>query len=753
MSKINRRDFLTLVGAGGVSAGAGFILGEVSKTPVEQLIPYLIPPEEIIPGVSTWYNTVCKQCGAGCGIMVKTAEGRAKKIEGNPLHPVNQGKLCAIGQAGLQVLYNPDRLQAPLKRSGDRGSGQFKKISWDEAVATLSDKLKNLSDKGEGDKVHLITDTARGHLGVFLRKFMSALGSNNHFQYDFTYPRNLYAANKIFFNEDILPYYDIKNTNFLLSFGADFMSGWISPVHHNMSYGHMRQGRSGVRGKLIQVEPRMSLTGANADEWIHAKPGTEGLLALGLSHVIVNEGFYKGDDLDEWVEIMGDYQPQLVSRITGVAEDKIKHIAKEFSHANPGLAIGGGATANYSNGVSNLVAINALNYLSGNIGVPGGILFNPKPAFSDSSSNKQADILQLKNEISGSEVLIVNNTNPVFNAPDSSDFSEALQNVPFIASFSSFMDETTEMADLVLPTHTYLESWGDDTPEPGVGIPVASISQPVVKPLYDIKAVGDICLSVARKIGGDVQSSVSWNSYEDYLKDAWKGIYEARRSLIEENTFNDFWKSVLKAGVWGEKRSGANGNKTLDKKAISEVTFESPSFEGDKKTFPFVLHPYLTQTFNDGRGANLPWLQELPDPMTSVVWGSWVEINPKKAKDMGLREGDVVWVESQFGKIKAPVYIYPAIMPDVIAMPIGQGHSSYGRYARERGVNPIQILAPKADLRTGALAWAATRVKIRKTGENIKVVKTEGTSRELGRGIVQTVSTKELKKGHKVVEH
>jgi molybdopterin-containing oxidoreductase family iron-sulfur binding subunit len=139
--------------------------------------------------------------------------------------------------------------------------------------------------------------------------------------------------------------------------------------------------------------------------------------------------------------------------------------------------------------------------------------------------------------------------------------------------------------------------------------------------------------------------------------------------------------------------------------------------------------------------------------MTSVVWGSWVEINPKKAKDMGLKEGDVVWVESQFGKIKAPVYIYPAIMPDVIAMPIGQGHSSYGRYARERGVNPIQILAPKTDLRTGALAWAATRVKIRKTGENIKVVKTEGTSRELGRGIVQTVSTKELKKGHKVVEH
>ncbi len=742
-----------LVGAGGASAGAGFILGEVSKTPVEQLIPYLVPPEDIIPGVSTWYNTVCKQCGAGCGIMVKIGEGRAKKIEGNPLHPVNQGKLCAMGQAGLQVLYNPDRLKTPLKRSGDRGSGKFEKISWDEAIVTLSDKLKNLSSKGEGDKVHLVTDTARGHLGIFLRKFMSALGSNNYCQYDFTYPRNLYAANKIFFNEEILPYYDIKNTNFLLSFGADFMGSWISPVHHSLSYGHMRQGRSGVRGKLIQVEPRMSLTGASADEWIQAKPGTEGLLALGLSHVIVNEGFYKGNDRGEWVKVMRDYQPKLVSRITGVAEDKIKQLAKEFSHANPGLAIGGGATANYSNGVSNLVAINALNYLSGNIGVPGGVLFNPEPAFSGSSLNKQTDILQLKNEISGSEVLIVNNTNPVFNAPDSFDFSEVLQNVPFIASFSSFMDETTEMADLILPTPTYLESWGDDVPEPGVGIPVASISQPVVKPLYNIKAVGDICLSVAMNIGGDIQRSMPWNSYEDYLKDAWKNIYEDRKNRIEEKTFSDFWNSVLKAGVWGEKRSGAKGNKTLAKKVISKVTFESPSFEGDEKTFPFFLHPYVTQTFNDGRGANLPWLQEMPDPMTSVVWGSWVEINPKKAKDMGLREGDVVWVESPFGKIKAPVYIYPAIMPDVIAMPIGQGHSSYGRYAKKRGVNPLRILAPKTDLRTGALAWAATRVKIKKTGENIKVIKTEGVNRELGRGIVQTISPEELKKSPKIVEH
>jgi len=443
-----------------------------------------------------------------------------------------------------------------------------------------------------------------------------------------------------------------------------------------------------------------------------------------------------------WVESLGDYQPQLISRITGVAEDKLKKIAREFAHANPGLAIGGGATGNYTNGVLNLLAINALNYLSGNIGKPGGILFNPKPAFAKPVKTGQTDILQLKSHISGAGALIVHNTNPAFTAPGSANISQALKEIPFIVSFSSFMDETTEMADLVLPTHTYLESWGDDTPEPGVGIPVASISQPVVKPLYDAKAVGDIVLSVAAGIGGDIQSSLPWKSYEEYLKNSWQGIYEERKNLIEEKTFPDFWKSVLKAGVWGEKRSGANDNKKINNKIISEVTFEAPDFEGDEQEFPFYLHPYQTQTFNDGRGANLPWMQELPDPMTSITYASWVEMNPKTAKDMKVVEGDVVQVESAFGKVMSRVHIYPAIMPDVVAMPIGQGHSSFGRYAKDRGSNPIQILAPAKDRKSGAFAWAATRVKITKTNKRIQFAKTAGNGRMLGRNIYETTGHK-----------
>ena len=174
---------------------------------------------------------------------------------------------------------------------------------------------------------------------------------------------------------------------------------------------------------------------------------------------------------------------------------------------------------------------------------------------------------------------------------------------------------------------------------------------------------------------------------------------------------------------------------------MASIGIEAPEFSGSSDAYPFILHPYLSAAYHDGRGANLPWMQELPDPLTSVVYGSWVELNPATAGQLGLTEGDVVEVESPQGRIRAPVYVYPAIMPGVVAMPIGQGHGEYGRYARNRGANPIQILAPQMEPHTGSLAWSATRVKLNPTGQKVQIVKTGGTSRQLGRGIVQTTGS------------
>jgi anaerobic selenocysteine-containing dehydrogenase len=744
MAKIDRRDFVKMVGAGSVGAGAGFMLAETVKHPVEFLIPYPVPPEEFSAGIATWYNSVCSMCPAGCGITVRTREGRAKKIEGNVAHPVNQGRLCALGQAGLQVLYNPDRVTGPLLRSDDGDSLGFVQATWEEGIAVVAKRINELTAARQGNRVAFLSEGVRGHLAGLFELFMSQLGSDRLLHYDFAHPDTLYAANHRLFGEDTLPYYDLQNTRYLLSFGADYLNNWISPVHHSLGFGNSRQGRDDMRGKFVQIEPRMSVSGAAADEWIAARPGTEGVLALGLAHRIVAATTDAGDERRAWVKALAAYPTAQVAEQTGVPAATIERLADEFANTQPGLAIGGGAAANYGNGVDTLTAVNVLNYLVGNIGKEGGLVFNPSPSFGAISNARQASyraMVALADDARAGkiDVLIVNNTNPVFSLPAAAGFADALAEIPLVVSLSSFIDDTTAKADVVLPSHTYLESWGDDIPEPGVGFPVAAISQPVVAPLYDTKATGDVVLALARQLGFD--EALPWADMEDYLRQSWREIFARTGAADSSESFDTLWTDVLKAGVWGEKSRRDPAPLVIDPLTIDGIGVAPAKFAGSSDAFPFVLHPYLSTGLNDGRGANLPWMQELPDPMTSVVYGSWVEMNPKTAEDLGLKEGALVEVESPHGVVTAAVYLYPAIRPDVVAMPIGQGHDAFGRYASQRGVNPIKILAPEMEPGTGSLAWAATRVKLTATGRRAKFVKSGGESRQLGREIVQTTAS------------
>ena len=739
MSKISRRDLLQYIGAGGVGTGAGYLLAEAIKRPVEFLIPPVVPPEDYAPGIATWYNTVCNQCSAGCGISVRTREGRAKKIEGNPVHPVNQGRLCARGQAGLNALYNPDRIRSPLKRVGERGDGAFAAISWDEALTEVATRLIRLKIDDQAYRVQLLTGRVRGHLGDLFEQFITLLGSDRYAQYDFTYSANLKFANRLSFGIEHLPYYDIANSDYLLSFGADYLGTWLSPVHFSLGYGQLRQGRE-RRGKCVQIEPRMSLSGANADEWIAAAPGSEGVLALGIARILVAKGKYSGTDRDAWRRALETYSLDRVSAATGVAPERVEQLAAEFGNNKASLAIAGGAAAAGTNAVASLIAVNALNHLAGNLGQPGGIIFNAAPAFG--SATRHAGLTQMAElavamQDGAIEVLLLHDTNPVYALPDASGFADAMATVPTIVAMSSFMDETTALADLILPTDTYLEAWGDDAPEPGVGLPVASISQPVVARVYDTRSVGDIVLSLARQIGFELPVALPWSNTEEFIKDAWRKVYEELDPQAGGTGFEEFWLAALEAGVWGQADVAAESGDAPAPSLIPRIDDAAASFAGDDGEFPFILHPYLSATLLDGRGANLPWLQELPDQLTSVVYGSWVELNPATAGELGIRDGDLIEVESPAGSIRAPAFLFPAIEPGVVAMPFGQGHSAYGRYAQNRGVNPIQLLAMQSDQQSGELAWAATRVKLRNTGERARVIRNDGVTRTLGRQILR----------------
>ena len=786
MASIDRRNFLKLVGAGGVGTGAGFMLREAIKHPVENLVPYPIAPEDFSPGIATWYNTVCSMCSAGCGITVRTREGRAKKIEGNPSHPVNQGRLCARGQAGLQVLYNPDRITTPLSRTAERESGDWLPLTWTEGLAQLSGRLSELRSNGQGDTVCLLSEGVRGHMHGLFERFMGAVGSDRLVYHDYDHPQPLLTAMNRLFGETQLPYFDLANTNYLVSFGADYLGGWLSPVHHSLGFGRSRQGREDRRGRFVQVEPRMTLSGAAADEWIAANPGTEGILALGMANRIVSQGVYRGDDLDAWTAALAPYSADAVAAQTGIAAETVTRLADTFAESGPSLAIGGDGAGRHSNGVSSLTAVTALNYLAGSLGIEGGLIFNPDPLAGQGSAARQASYRSMLTFAEDArqgriQVLIVNQANPVFSLPAASGIKDALAGIPLIVSLSSFMDETSAMADLILPSHTYLESWGDDFPEPGVGFRAGAISQPVVSPLYDTRATADTLLAVASAVNPD--GALPWASAKEYLHGRWREIYERDGAgddaedtgddvpaeaaedpaVVTEaiapaqgavpsgpdpaglmpDAFDEFWNSVLRAGVWGENTRREAEAVSVDASVIDGLGVEAPEFSGSSDSYPFILHPYLSQAMHDGSGANLPWMQELPDPMTKVVYGSWLEINPATAQELGLRDGDLVEIESPSGTISAPVLTYPAIMPNVVAMPIGQGHTEYGRYARGRGANPIEILSPQMQPETGSLAWNATRVRLNPTGRRANLVRTSGVSRDLGRGIIQTTASGE----------
>ena len=735
MASIGRRDFLKLVGAGSLGAGAGFLYGESTKKTVEYLIPQVVAPEDHVPGIATWYRSVCRQCPAGCGIVVRNREGRAKKIEGNPVHPVSQGRICARGQAGLNALYNPDRIREPLRRDGDG----FTTTSWDEVLAELGRRLYEMRIANDAGKVYLLSDGVRGHLDELFARFMQEFGSPNYLQYEATHEENLYAANARPFALSHLPYYDIRNADCVLSFGADFLATWKSPVHYSLAYGHMRQGRRGRRGHLIQVEPRMSLTGANADEWLHARPGTEGMVALAIARQLVSGGYYDGGDHDAWAAALEGYTTQRVAAEADIPAARLEQAGERFAAAEAKLALGGGAAGAGTNGYATLLAVNALNHLAGAWGGPGGVLFNPPPAFGAEAVTRLAGFGKMRELVEAMQsgqvdVLIIHQTNPAFTLPAFAGFRDALAKVPMVVSLASFMDETAAMADLVLPTRTYLESWWDDAPEPGVGLAAAAVAQPVVQPLYDCMSSGDIVLALAKQVGGELPAALPWNDTEEYLRAAWKTIFESR-APGEAGDFDSFWNEVLRAGAWataGEPVASPEPDATL----AAELALPEPAFSGSADEFPFALHPYHTATFLDGRGANLPWLQELPDQMTSVVYDSWLEMNPATAASLGLREGDIVEVASTAGSLRGAVLPYEGIRPDVVAMPVGQGHTDYGRYASGRGADPLGLLADKEDEKTGAFAWAATRVRVTPTGERVQLIKTGGRGRDLGRQIL-----------------
>jgi anaerobic selenocysteine-containing dehydrogenase len=700
--KISRRDFLKIAGVGAATGAVLTGCGPASRYIKRE--PYVQMPEYTFNGQSTYFATACRECPAGCGLVVRTYQGRAIKTEGNKNNPINQGKTCARGQATLQGLYNPDRVTDPVMQSA-RGSGNFSNMDWDAAVNLIADALANTDPAG----VAFLMGLAPDHLFDLVTDLAAAIGAPAPVRYGalgmFEARATLVKAAETMLGGGSLPFFDMANADVTFSFGANFLETWLSPVAYTREYSRMR--KQSKRGYLVQFEPRMSQTAAKADEWVPLRPGTEGLVALAIGRLVAEAS------LPTLPRAFVNVDVAAVAEASGVSEEKLAHLADLFAKAERPLAIPGGAALGQSNGLETAEAVLALDAMAGNLGQPGGAFLSPFAPNADAyhrPANAQ-EMAAFVDQMKAGEVkvLFVHGVNPVFELPKALGFEDALQNIPLVISFATFPDETALQADYIFPDHHGLESWGYQRSATGAGQSMLSGAQAVVVPFHNTRATADVLLAASAKAGGELAAALPFADEVAFIQDKLLPLVEikdANFNADEINAFTAYFQQF--GGWWGNQNALAAPVPNALNDAMS---VNAPEFEGEGE---FVLLPFVSPVLAEA-GANKPWLQEVPDPTTTVMWNSWVEINPETAHELGIENDDVVRVVSEAGAFEVPVYLYPAIRPDTIAIPFGQGHTAYGRYAQGRGVNPLDLLGLKFNA-AGDLAFASMKVKVEKTG-------------------------------------
>ncbi len=709
---IQRRDFLKVLGVGGATAG----LAGCSTGSAEKLLPYVVPPEDITPGVATWYTTVCGECSSGCGMWVRTREGRAVKVEGNPNHPVSQGALCTRGHSTIQGLYTADRFASPMVRR----NGVLEAISWDEAETLLSERLQ-----GAGGDVLLINGPVGPTLSDIMDGFVSTVGGSR-VEHDGLSEAPLREATRIAFGRDVVPHYDLENAEFLVSFGADFLETWVSPVEYTRGFARMSGEDHGEKGRFVFVGPRLSLTGQNADEWMPIRPGAEAAVALGMASVLVAGGASAGP----YGSIIGAYDPATAAQESGLEVETIRDLAERFG-ASRSVALGPGVSGQHRNATAANLAVHILNAVAGNVGTTVRLSDPAAGAASRPYGEMEAAI----GAMAGGNVAValVHGANPAYTLPPASGFVEAFGQVSFKVSFASEPDETAALADLILPDRHALESWGDSSPRSGV----YAIQQPVMQavPHFETKQVGDVLLAMGTRLGRPFGPATTY----DHLRARWQELHGLSGA---GGDFEAWWKASLRAGVVTVASAPAEAASVL-REPDAALTFEAPALDGDGE---FALVVYPSSRFGDGRQASRPWMLELPDPVSKITWHGWVEIHPAAAERLGVRNGDVVQVTSPHGELEVPVWTYPGIREDTVALAMGGGRTTAGRYGTGKGVNPLTLLPAVAEQPSGALVHLATRVSVTPTGMRHRLATIEGADTQHDRNIAPAVALADL--GH-----
>lgn len=635
---MDRRNFFKLVGtaSGGAAAGA---CGKQAN----EIIPLLVPDEQIVPGVEEWRPSVCPQCPAGCGTIVRVmraervveidgAKARKpiaaiKKIEGNPLDPVSGGRICALGQAAVQRLYHPDRPRGPKIRNG---AGVLEDAPWDAALDRAAEVLQAAS----AEEVLYVSSVASGSRSAAAADFLEGCGypaAQTPGTFDFEVER---AAAQYAFGWNGIPLYEIQDADFVLSIGADFLGGWVSPVFYSRRFGHMRRGREGRRGTLFHAESRCSQTAWAADRWLPVVPRGEHALALAVGALLLQR---HGKDA-------ASLPPALAATLqradaaalcaqSGARRAWVETAAERLASAAAPVVIGG-ASIVHGNSVAAAAAANALNLILDNVGRAGGVR---PPSRSLETTAVDAEAVRPK-------VVFLDG---VAEAALPTRVRALLDGAAVIAFQSS------ERADVLLPDHDALEA--DRVVSPAASPGFALTGGPsFVRPLYDTRATEDVLRAIARRLGKSI--AVPPPPYER--------IFAAQEGFADAAEF----------AAWAERRGGwwEDRSKETPARPDSDGPWRpaSPGGAADSE-YPLTFQTFATVRYGDGRGADLPWLQQLPDPASSLMFDLPLEIDPAAAAGLGIRNGDRVAVYSASGAVEAQAYVNPAAVPGVVSLGVG----------------------------------------------------------------------------------
>ena len=727
--KVGRRSFLS------------FIIGGAAGTAITPLPWKLMDDSSIwsqnwpwtpVPpdGEYSYVDSVCTLCPGGCGITVRKVDDRAVKIEGMKGYPVNDGGICVLGLSGLQLLYGPTRVKTPLKRVGKRGEGKWAKISWDEAISEVAKKLSEIRSKGGSHSVGSIVNADSGTVSKLFQRFMRAYGSPNFMtmpSMQDSYEMTLHLMQGVSAKAG----FDAENADIILSFGSGIVDGWGSPVR-------MFKANSAWKAngkKVVQIEPRLSNTAAKSDKWIPIKPGTEAALALGLSNVIIQKSLYNKNNIDKQSGfnafknlVLNEYSTDKVSKITGINSATIVSLAKTFARALKPLAICGQGQGSTPGSLNEFMAVHALNALVGNINKKGGVWAVPETDYikwpeakldntaakgmqkkridgagseyphARSLLNRLADVLNFGD--GALEALFITGANPLYSLPDSKAIKTAFDNIPFVVSFSSYMDETASNSDLILPNHVYLERYEDVSTQAGLQKSIIGLTRPVVKPQFNTKNVGDTIILIAKAMRGRIADSFPWDSYEACL----------------EETLGAKWDILLENGFWLDSNSKvATGKFDFYPQAMKSLSDFSPvSIEGSTTSYPLVLIPYDSIRLANGYIGDPPFVIKAVED--TVLKGKYacVEVNPKTGKELGLTEGRYASIHTPRGSAVVKVHLYEGIMPGIVALPRGLGHTAYDKYLAGKGCNFNELIGPAEDPISGLDAAWGIRARLTK---------------------------------------